>query len=69
MEIKTLFLSGQRGTVGKAQNIATGQDRPGKPVKLGTGWGTGQLLFSVKIWDRTQGGTGESQFFSYDFLF
>ena len=46
-------LSRDKRTTGQAQNLATGQDGPGQPIK---------------IWDRMQDGTEQSLFFPYDFL-
>ena len=46
-------LSRDKGTTGQAQNLATGRDRPGQPVKFydGTGRGMGQILTGNQTMD------------------
>jgi hypothetical protein len=46
--------SWDKGTMGQAQNLAMGRDGPGQ---------------SVKTWDGMRDETGQSLFFSYNFLF
>ena len=66
-------LSRDKGTTGQAQNLATGRDGPGQPVKIrdgtrdgtittflsksGTGHGTGQSLFFCQNPGRDRDGT------------
>ena len=61
-------LSRDKWTTGQAQNLATGRagtayQNPGRDA------GRDNHYFSVKIWDGTRDETGQSLFFSYDFLF
>jgi hypothetical protein len=59
-------LSWDKRTTGQAQNLVTGRDGPGQPVKIRDGtWDN--HYFSVKIRDGTQDGTRQSLFFSYFF--
>ena len=59
-------LSRDKGTMGQAQNLATGQDRSGQPVKIRKGMRDETITISLSnsLRDRTWDGTGKSLFFS-----
>ena len=58
-------LSRDKGTMGQAQNLATGQDRSGQPVKIRKGMRDETITISLSnsLRDRTWDGTGKSLFF------
>ena len=68
-ETEVPSLSRDKGTMGQAQNLDTGWDGPGQPIKIWdwTWDGTGQSLFFCQNPGRDE--MGQSLFFSYDFLF
>jgi hypothetical protein len=64
----SFIVMGQRDN-GTSSKSCHGTGRAETVSKSGTGCGTGQSLFSVKIWDGTQNETRRSLFLSYNFLF
>ena len=62
-------LSWDKGTMEQAQNLATGRDGPGQPVKIWDGTRDGTITIFCQNSGRDAGRDGTIAIFSYDFMF